>query len=267
MIGNQKQSCQKCDGEGKTVAGSRVCLDCGFYLCLQCTEDHIRHAAFAAHLITDHIESAYCGRHKQFVKFYCNTCNITVCVLCASDAKHVTHSETIKPIAESTVNCAAEIAQYRQRVQETLHLLNDKVQSMESQVEAVKFSIRDGGEHVKQQVDSSVNQLLAKLDKLCGPLDQKTEEMSVKQVELMQVIEELSCREKLDIRTLISLKNKARIAITSGQELAKSETDLARFVPANDIINVGSLLHPGEPEVTGMFLMISSELTRIDKYL
>ncbi|XP_070560140.1 tripartite motif-containing protein 2-like [Ptychodera flava] len=135
---------KKCDGceQGDVT---KYCTVCSFDFCSICATTHGKLPATKSHhlLRFDEYMAAkssdpasvqppvYCNTHQDYqVKFYCDTCNITICLKCTA----LDHS---KP--EHLYRCVKDAAK---EFTENLHVVIDKVKVKESEANHSKFKVQ-----------------------------------------------------------------------------------------------------------------------------
>ena len=98
MKSNEMFSCSECAND----RANQYCCDCKWKLCNECSSYHKKCVRYNGHQVKSmneipvedlvEVEVIICHKHKQMLKYYCDTCQASICNDCTFSKVHQNHS-------------------------------------------------------------------------------------------------------------------------------------------------------------------------------
>ena len=158
--------CNNCQKEDETV--EKRCEDCMQFLCSPCAEFHQRSFNTKDHILlskdelkgnepAENASPIKCSEHNEFVKFYCDSCQKTICMSC-SVLDHKQHEM-------ASVKNSASVA--KQEVENLVENVEKRIETISAGIEAATTTREDitaREEACKSQIETFFTQLYAEID-------------------------------------------------------------------------------------------------------
>ena len=189
--------CDNCQKEDETV-GKR-CKDCMQFLCSPCAEFHQRSINTKDHVLlskdelkanqpAENASAMKCSKHDEVIKFYCNTCQETICMSCTI-LDHKQHK--LFSVEESASGAQNE-------VQNLVENVTKRMENISAGIEAASTTSEDitaREEACKSQIEMFFTQLHGEIDaqkKSMLAVAASTSEKQKNEVEALKKVLELS---------------------------------------------------------------------------
>ena len=144
------------------------CKDCLQFLCAPCVESHQRSRNTKNHVLqskdelknnepAENARPLKCSKHHELIKYYCNTCQETICMSCTV-LEHKPHK--VFSLEDSALNAKEE-------VENLLEKVNERVETISAAIDVAVAESQDttaGEEACKSQIEAFFAQLQAKID-------------------------------------------------------------------------------------------------------
>ena len=157
-------ACDSCRKEGETVEKS--CEDCWQFLCAECAESHQRSVDTKDHVLfsKDELKSDQpddtqikCSKHKEVSKYFCDTCQETICMSCTI-LDHKQHK--FASVEESASKAKEEVRNLVEDVKKRMETISTGIEAMKSTSE----DITRRNEACKSEIEVFFTQLYAQID-------------------------------------------------------------------------------------------------------
>lgn len=138
--------------QNKVVDATAKCLDCDKPLCTECTDTHRKTKITLGHSVcdTDTEKAIECSAHgDEKVKYYCERCDVLVCVLCTFQ-DHASHDVS---------NFKDGVEKYRRRLEQVLSVCQDRLEELRQQLSAIhecSSKLHDTEDHIRTHAKDAV---------------------------------------------------------------------------------------------------------------
>lgn len=166
-------SCDNCD-ESQTF--ETRCQDCGKFLCHYCTEFHRRCRESRSHVLLSKIELKSnkpadnarilnCVKHKENIKFYCKTCQMTSCMVCTV-VDHRSHE--VSSVEESACDAKSELKQLAENVKAMGNRATESIENLKEEARNINASNQNAYDEINsffKDLEKEIENQRAKLIK------------------------------------------------------------------------------------------------------
>ena len=158
--------CDNCEDAEKPV--EKRCKDCLQFLCAPCVESHQRSCDTKKHVLqskdelknnepAENARPLKCSNHHELIKYYCDTCQKTICMSCTV-LEHKSHN--VVSLEESALNAKEEVQNLIEKVEERVETIPGGIKL----VEAKSQDITAREEACESQIETFFTQLHEKID-------------------------------------------------------------------------------------------------------
>ena len=158
--------CDNCEEPEKPV--EKRCKDCLQFLCAPCAEFHQRSCDTKNHVLqskdelknnepVENARAVKCSNHHELIKFYCDTCQKTICMSCTV-LEHKQHN--VVSLDKSALDAKEE-------VENLLKKVNDRMETISAGIQLVEAKSRDitaREDACKSQIEMFSTQLHEEID-------------------------------------------------------------------------------------------------------
>ena len=152
------------------------CKDCLQFLCAPCVESHQRSRNTKNHVLqskdelknnepAENARPLKCSKHHELIKFYCDTCQKTICMSCTV-LEHKPHN--VVSLEESASNAKEEVENLLEKVSERVETISAEIdvavaqsQDITAREEACKSQIEAFFAQLQPKIDAEKQKLLA----------------------------------------------------------------------------------------------------------
>jgi len=197
-----KVNCDEC-GIDKSVLC--CCSGCNMFLCRDCKDCHKCRKKFCAADKTELSQNvALCKVHNTQLKYYCDTCQVLVCMYCTVKDHNGHNHDTVMKMA----------GKYRQELKKITTSLDEMVARVceaRDNIDKMKVKIRLQGDEVNKKIDQHYDELVQNLIKLKqqGMCDKVNKGIDQHYDELFRNLMEHKKKLKQQVHDTVSQKQKA----------------------------------------------------------
>lgn len=137
VVADGDATCEQC--LNKKI--EQYCKDCSRYMCLPCSQEHVRNGKFVKHTVTSWqsddgggsisspestspSDTSMCIKHKrESTKYYCFLCQALFCTVCNVEGTHAGHDMTT--IAAAEAKCSAQLGTYTKIAKDELKTVTE----------------------------------------------------------------------------------------------------------------------------------------------
>ena len=152
------------------------CKDCLQFLCAPCVESHQRSRDTKNHVLqskdelknnepADNARPLKCNEHHELIKYYCDTCQKTVCMSCTV-LEHKQHN--VVALEKSTLDAKDEVENLLKKVNERVETISAEIdvavaqsQDITAREEACKTQIEAFFAQLQEKIDAEKQKMLA----------------------------------------------------------------------------------------------------------
>ena len=189
--------CDVCCYEKKQVDATHFCVQCSKYYCVKCKDHHEGSALFQGHSLmkissTD-VAALECQEHKDEIKYYCNSCSIAICTVCAL-GKHSKHDTcdmqdaienkkvTIQKLCDNLKSHVEDFKSAGKKLQDVGADQEASFTQLKDSVRAhrvdMKHKLQEQEDMIMQQVDAWRNQNQRKVNRDAKQIQQQSQNIS-----------------------------------------------------------------------------------------
>ena len=166
--------CDNCEDAEQPV--EKRCKDCLQFLCAPCVESHQRSRDTKNHVLqskdelknnepAENARPLKCSKHHELIKFYCDTCQKTICMSCTV-LEHKPHK--VVSLEESASDAKEEVQNLIEKVEERVETISGGIdvavaqsQDITAREEACKSQIEAFFAQLQTKIDAEKQKLLA----------------------------------------------------------------------------------------------------------
>uniref|UniRef100_A0A1I8I5I6 B box-type domain-containing protein n=1 Tax=Macrostomum lignano TaxID=282301 RepID=A0A1I8I5I6_9PLAT len=156
-----------CDLCNRSRQASSRCLDCGKLLCIACRQRHRRVRVTSEHELVDvdRQMELRCERHSdELVRFFCTSCQTTVCIGCTFSSEHAEH--TVLKFKDAAQQKADELAEFSRLSGDKLRQVRSALQlarNIEAHLTDTETAIREAANQQVAAIKAAQQILLEEL--------------------------------------------------------------------------------------------------------
>ncbi|XP_065907247.1 E3 ubiquitin-protein ligase TRIM71-like [Dysidea avara] len=153
----------RCDECGMDRSILCCCPDCNMFLCHDCNDTHKCRKKFCSDGVTEstqiNVNVALCKVHNTQLRYYCETCQLLVCMYCTvKDHKGHNHDTVMK--------MAGKYRRELGKITASVKEMGTRVSEARDNVEKMRVKIRQQGEEANKKIEQHYHELVQNLTQI-----------------------------------------------------------------------------------------------------